>query len=79
VFFGKTVWGRRREPIYIFKTHPHQKEDAPPSCLRTKTCQEIRQQSSYRTPTPCIMLGGELLLMSKGDFWFCILYAVKIS
>jgi hypothetical protein len=61
--------------ICIFKTHPRSNRAAPHPVY----AQKIRQQSSYRTPHPCIILGGELLLMSKGDFWFCIQYAAKIS
>ena len=75
----KLYRGEGGNHIYFLKPTPAQKRMHPLSCLRTKTCQKPRQQSSYRTPTPCIIIGGELLLMSKGDFWFCIQYAVKIS
>jgi hypothetical protein len=64
--------------ICILKTHPRPKEDAPPSCLRTKDLSEALAAVIISHPTPCIIIGGELLLMSKGDFWFCIQYAAKI-
>ena len=77
VFFGKTVWGRRKVPYIFLKTHPHPKEDAPPSCLRTKPCQKLRQQSSYCTPTPCIIIGGGTAADVKGGF--LVLHTIYIK
>ena len=73
----KLYGGEGRNHIYILKPTPTQKRTHPRPVYAQKTCRKLRQQSSYCTPHAYIILGGELLLMSKGDFWFCILYALK--
>lgn len=68
VFFGKTVWGRRKEPYIFLKPTPGQTGLHPRPVYAQKTCQKLRQQSSYCTPTPCIILGGGTAADVKGGF-----------
>jgi hypothetical protein len=56
--------GEKEGTIYIFKTHPRSNRAAPPYPV-----QKLRQQSSYCTPTPCIILGGETAADVKGGFF----------
>jgi hypothetical protein len=40
VFFGKTVWRRRKEPYIYFKTHPRSNRAAPPILFTHKDLSE---------------------------------------
>ena len=59
VFFGKTVWGRRKEPYIFFKTHPRSNRAAPPSCLCTKDLSEAPAAAIIlHPPPPALLLEG---------------------
>jgi len=79
VFFGKTVWGRRKEPYVFLKPTPHQKEDVPRAIQQSRSSPKLLELSVFAC-LPCIVFAsGELPLMSKGDFCDCIEYTLKIS
>jgi len=59
VFFGKTVWGRRREPYIYFKTHPRPKEDAPPVLFQHNDLSKATRMSVVLLSHPYINLGEE--------------------
>jgi len=70
--------GEKEGTICIFKTHPRPKEDAPPILFTHKDLSEAPAVSVVLLPHHYIIIGGELLLVVGGDFWFCILYTLKI-
>jgi hypothetical protein len=59
MFFGKTVWRRRKEPYIFFKTHPAQKEDAPPVLFQHNDLSKAARMSVVLLSHPYINLGEE--------------------
>jgi hypothetical protein len=74
----KLYGGEGRNHIYILKPTPAQKRTHPHPVYAQRPARRFGSSYHIAPPTLCIILGGELLLMSKRDFWFCILYAAKI-
>jgi len=68
VFFGKTVWGRRKE-LYVFsKPTPGQTGLHPHPVYAQRPVGSSGSSHHIAPPPPALFLEGELLLMSKGDF-----------